>query len=71
MSKLQAFYTTLLPRMDAIIQHLNRQSPAALAPADQALLDPAPMSACTRSRPRKAFAPEGPPATDMPHRRDP
>jgi len=27
MSKLQAFYTTRLPRMDAIIQHLNRQSP--------------------------------------------
>ncbi|WP_323760286.1 hypothetical protein [Immundisolibacter sp.] len=39
MADLQAFYNTLLPRMDAIIQHLNQQSLPALAPGDQALLD--------------------------------
>jgi hypothetical protein len=39
MAELQAFYNTLLPRMDAIIQHLNQQSLSALAPGDQALLD--------------------------------
>lgn len=39
MAELQAFYNTLLPRMDAIIQHLNQQSLLALAPGDQTLLD--------------------------------
>jgi hypothetical protein len=39
MAELQAFYNALLPRMDAIIQHLNSQRLDALAPGEQALLD--------------------------------
>lgn len=36
---LQAFYNTLLPRMDAIIQHLNSRPLDALASDEQALLN--------------------------------
>jgi len=39
MDQLQAYYNALLPRMDAIIPHLNQYSLDALAPGEQALLD--------------------------------
>lgn len=39
MDQLQAYYNALLPRMDAIIPHLNQYSLDALAPAEQTLLD--------------------------------
>ena len=39
MAELQTFYNALLPRMDAIIQHLNSRPLDALAPGEQALLN--------------------------------
>lgn len=39
MQRLQAFYDALLPRMDAIIPHLNQYSLDELAPRELALLD--------------------------------
>ena len=39
MADLQAFYNAVLPRMDAIIQHLNSRPLDGLAPGEQALLD--------------------------------
>jgi hypothetical protein len=39
MDQLQAYYNALLPRMDAIIPHLNQYSLDALAPGEQTLLN--------------------------------
>ncbi|MDD3651131.1 hypothetical protein [Immundisolibacter sp.] len=39
MAELQDFYNALLPRMDAIIQHLNVRPLDSLAPGEQTLLD--------------------------------
>ncbi|WP_372721946.1 hypothetical protein [Immundisolibacter sp.] len=39
LDQLQAYYNALLPRMDAIIPHLNQYSLDALAPAEQTLLE--------------------------------
>lgn len=39
MDQLQAYYNAMLPRMDAIIPHLNQYSLDTLAPAELTLLD--------------------------------